>query len=216
MVIGAGQNTGLPRLFRVNGHPGKAVVDDRRRCAGVVASRDGLTNGGYVEQVPGAALGRLLPKQASALRPPGRAAHTLPIRKNATPKEMMKITSSVLLVTLAGCAGGTIGVGGFGGEGGVGVGVSAPVGGYGGQAPYVVSEGEQVVQPGMTSSEVVQLLGYPYYRFGVRQDNATIWNYRMRYGSCLIYQVSILPNGIVKDAGTGPDPACDGPNRRRW
>ena len=118
----------------------------------------------------------------------------------------MKITSSVLLVTLAGCAGGTIGVGGFGGGGGVGVGVSAPVGGYGGQAPYVVSEGEQVVQPGMTSSEVVQLLGYPYYRFGVRQDNAT----------SLIYQVSILPNGIVKDAGTGPDPACDGPNRRRW
>ena len=130
----------------------------------------------------------------------------------------MKITSSVLLVTLAGCAGGTVGVGGFGGGGGatVGVGVSAPVGGYGGQAPYVVSEGEQVIQPGMTSSEVVQLLGYPYYRFGVRQDNATIWNYRMRYGSCLIYQVSILPNGIVKDAGTGPDPACDGPNRRRW
>ena len=42
----------------------------------------------------------------------------------------------------------------------VGVGVSAPVGGYGGQAPYVVSEGEQVIQPGMTSSEVVQRLGY--------------------------------------------------------
>ena len=131
---------------------------------------------------------------------------------------MMKIASSVLLVTLAGCAGGTVGVGGFGGGGGatVGVGVSAPVGGYGGQAPYVVSEGEQVIQPGMTSSEVIQRLGYPYYRFGVRQDNATIWNYRMRFGSCLIYQVSVLPNGIVKDAGTGPDPACDGPSRRRW
>jgi hypothetical protein len=57
---------------------------------------------------------------------------------------------------------------------------------------------------------------HPYYRFGVRQDNATIWNYRMRYGSCLIYQVSILPNGIVKDAGTAADPACDVPDRRRW
>jgi len=68
----------------------------------------------------------------------------------------------------------------------------------------------------MTSSEVIQRLGYPYYRFGVRQDDATIWNYRMRYGSCLIYQVSILPNGLVKDAGTGPDPACDGAYRRRW
>ena len=64
--------------------------------------------------------------------------------------------------------------------------------------------------------EVIQRLGHPYYQFGVRQDNATVWNYRMRYGSCLIYQVSILPNGIVKDAGTASDPACDVPDRRRW
>ena len=127
----------------------------------------------------------------------------------------MKITSLAFLVTLAGCAGGTIGVGGFGGGrgGGVGVGVSAPIGG---QAPYVVSEGETVIQPGMTSSEVVQRLGQPYYQFGVRQDNATVWNYRMRYGSCLIYQVSILPNGIVKDANTAFDPACDRPSRGLW
>lgn len=109
---------------------------------------------------------------------------------------------------LVGCAGGTIGVGT---GGGVGVGVSAPIGG---RAPYIVSEGEQVIQPGMTSAEVIQRLGQPYYRFGVRQDNATVWNYRMRYGSCSIYQVSILPNGIVKDAGTAPDPACDVPDRR--
>ena len=130
----------------------------------------------------------------------------------------MKITSLVLLAALAGCAGGTIGVGGFGGGrgGGVGVGVSAPIGGYGGQPPHIVNEGERVIQPGMTSAEVIQRLGYPYYQFGVRQDNATIWNYRMRYGSCLIYQVTILPNGIVKDAGEAPDPACDAPERGRW
>lgn len=127
-------------------------------------------------------------------------------------------TPLVLLVTLAGCAGGTISLGGFsgGGGGGVGVGVSAPIGGSVDRSPYVVSEGEQVIQPGMTSSEVIQRLGHPYYQFGVRQDNATVWNYRMRYGSCLIYQVSILPNGIVKDAGTASDPACDVPDRRRW
>ena len=134
---------------------------------------------------------------------------------------MLKVASLLLPVVLAGCAGGTIGVGGFGGfgggrGGGVGVGVSAPIGGYGGQPPYIVSEGEQVIQPGMTSAEVIQRLGHPYYQFGVRQDNATIWNYRMRYGSCLIYQVSVLPNGIVKDAGTAPDPACDAPDRGRW
>ncbi|MEO6744773.1 MAG: hypothetical protein ABIN08_09860, partial [Caldimonas sp.] len=82
----------------------------------------------------------------------------------------LKVATLMCLVTLAGCAGGTVGVGGFGGGrgGGVGVGVSAPIGGYGGQAPYVVSEGEQVIQPGMTSSEVIQRLGHPYYQFGVR------------------------------------------------
>jgi hypothetical protein len=120
-------------------------------------------------------------------------------------KTMSKVLSSLLLLVLSACAGGTIGVGvgGSSGGGSIGVGVSAPLGG---QPPYVVSEGEQVIQR----------LGHPYYQFGVRQDNATIWNYRMRYGSCLIYQVSILPNGIVKDAGTAPDPACDTPDRRRW
>ena len=130
-------------------------------------------------------------------------------------KTMSKVLSSVLLLVLSACAGGMVGVGvgGSSGGGGVGVGVSAPLGG---QPPYVVSEGEQVIQPGMTSAEVIQRLGHPYYQFGVRQDNATIWNYRMRYGSCLIYQVSIFPNGIVKDAGTAPDPACDAPDRRRW
>ena len=126
-----------------------------------------------------------------------------------------KVASSVLLLVLSACAGGMVGVGvgGSSGGGGIGVGVGAPLGG---QPPYVVSEGEQVIQPGMTSAEVIQRLGHPYYQFGVRQDDATIWNYRMRYGSCLIYQVSILPNGIVKDAGTAPDPACDAPDRRRW
>ena len=68
---------------------------------------------------------------------------------------MLKITSLVL-VTLAGCA--------------------VHSGEYRGQTPYVVSEGEQVIQPGMASSEVIQRLD----------------------------QVSILPNGIVKDASHGP------------
>lgn len=127
----------------------------------------------------------------------------------------MRITSLVALTVLAGCAGGTIGVGGFSGGGGsgVGLGLSAPIGG---PAAHIVDEGEQPIQPGMTSAEVVRKLGQPYYQFGVRQDNATVWNYRMRYGSCSIYQVSILPNGIVKDASAAPDPACDGPERRRW
>ena len=57
---------------------------------------------------------RLLP-QSGALRLPDRAAQPLLMPQDMTHEEMMKITSSVLLVALAGCAGGTIGVGGFGG-----------------------------------------------------------------------------------------------------
>jgi hypothetical protein len=106
----------------------------------------------------------------------------------------MNIAALAWLAVLAGCAGGSVGIG----------------------APYIVSEGEQPIRPGMTSSDVIQRLGHPYYQFGVRQEDATVWNYRMRYGSCLIYQVSMLPNGIVKDAGTAQDPACDRPERRRW
>ncbi|NUZ06566.1 hypothetical protein [Piscinibacter koreensis] len=127
---------------------------------------------------------------------------------------MNRLLFIVPVVVLAGCAGGVLGIGGFGGGhgGGIGVGVSAPIGG---SAPYVVSEGEQPIQPGMTSAEVISKLGYPYYQFGVRKDNATVWNYRMRYGSCLIYQVTVLPNGIVQEAGTGQDPACNVPDRFR-
>lgn len=92
---------------------------------------------------------------------------------------------------------------------------AAPLGGPGGQL-RVINEGEQIIQPGMTTSDVAQRLGQPFYRFGVRLDDATIWNYRMRYGSCAIYQVTILPSGIVKEAGEAPDPACDRPSHRRW
>lgn len=151
------------------------------------------------------------PSDSSACQAPARTASKLV-------QHPVLATVLVSLLALAGCAGGSIGIGGFGGGGGggVGVGVSVPIGGTANQAPYVVSEGERVIQPGMTSSEVIRKLGYPYYQFGVRLDNATVWNYRMRYGSCLIYQVSILPNGVVKDAGEAYDPACDRPERRPW
>ena len=53
--------------------------------------------------------------------------------------------------------------------------------------------------------------GPPTWTFGVRQENLTIWNYRYYRGDCVIYQVSMRPDGTVRDVGTGWDPACDGP-----
>ncbi len=71
------------------------------------------------------------------------------------------------------------------------------------------------IQPGMSSQEVLARFGPPTWTFGVRQENLTIWNYRYYRADCVIYQVSVRPDGTVRDAGTGYDPACDGP-RVRW
>jgi hypothetical protein len=70
------------------------------------------------------------------------------------------------------------------------------------------------IKPGMTRDEVVNRFGRPTWMFGVRQDNMTVLNYRYNPNDCVIYQVSVLPDGIVRDAGPGYDPACDGPSGR--
>ncbi len=70
------------------------------------------------------------------------------------------------------------------------------------------------IQPGMSSQEVLARFGRPTWVFGVRQENLTIWNYRFNHNDCIIYQVSVRPDGSVRDAAPGYDPACDGPNDR--
>ena len=70
------------------------------------------------------------------------------------------------------------------------------------------------LQRGMTHEQVLARVGRPNWIFGVRQENLSIWNYRYDRSSCLIYQVSVRPNGTVRDVGTSPDPACDGPRGR--
>jgi hypothetical protein len=70
------------------------------------------------------------------------------------------------------------------------------------------------IQPGMTGQAVLARFGPPTWVFGVRQENLSIWNYRFNRSDCIIYQVSVRPDGTVRDAGTGWDPACDGPPGR--
>jgi outer membrane protein assembly factor BamE (lipoprotein component of BamABCDE complex) len=70
------------------------------------------------------------------------------------------------------------------------------------------------IQPGMTSQQILTRFGRPTWVFGVRQENLTIWNYRYNRNDCVIYQVSIRPDGTVRDAAPGYDPACDGPSGR--
>jgi hypothetical protein len=68
------------------------------------------------------------------------------------------------------------------------------------------------IQPGMTRQQVLDRVGPPTWTFAVWQENLTIWNYRYSHSACLIYQVSMRPEGTVRDAGTAADPACDGGN----
>jgi hypothetical protein len=66
------------------------------------------------------------------------------------------------------------------------------------------------IKPGMTAQEVLARFGPPTWQFGVRQENLTIWNYRYNPFDCVIWQVSVRPDGTVRDSGSGWDPACDG------
>ncbi len=71
------------------------------------------------------------------------------------------------------------------------------------------------IRPGMTAQEVLNRFGRPTSTFGVRQENLTIWNYRFNPSDCVIYQVSVRPDGTVRDAGSAWDPSCDGPSWQR-
>lgn len=67
------------------------------------------------------------------------------------------------------------------------------------------------IRPGMTGDAVVAQVGRPQWRFGVRYENLTVLNYRYNHNDCVIYQISMKPDGTVHDIAPGYDPACDGP-----
>ena len=71
------------------------------------------------------------------------------------------------------------------------------------------------IAPGMSADDVRMRFGRPVWIYGVRHPRAHVWNYRFDGGDCVWYQVSISDaEQKVAEAGIGPDPACDGPNRR--
>jgi hypothetical protein len=80
--------------------------------------------------------------------------------------------------------------------------------------PSVTEADFATIHPGMTRDQVVARFGPPTWSFGVRQENLTIMNYRYSHSACTIYQVSVRPDGTVRDAGPAWDPACDQPDRR--
>ena len=72
------------------------------------------------------------------------------------------------------------------------------------------------IRPGMPAQEVLMRLGHPAQVFGVPRQQLQVWNYRWFGGDCVWFQVSVSDtSGAVTEAGTGTDPACDGPRGGR-
>ena len=69
------------------------------------------------------------------------------------------------------------------------------------------------VNPGMTQSDLLLLLGRPGEVFGVRLENAQVWNWRYPNNDCLWFQATVTLGGRVLDAGRGIDPRCDARTR---
>lgn len=82
-----------------------------------------------------------------------------------------------------------------------------------GPVPSATENDFATIQPGMTRDQVVARFGRPTWTFGVWQESLTILNYRYSHSACTIYQVSVRPDGTVRDAGPAWDPKCDGPNK---
>jgi len=70
------------------------------------------------------------------------------------------------------------------------------------------------VTPGMSQQDVLLLLGRPGEVFGLARNRGVVWNWRYPTNDCLWFQVTITPEGTVRDAGRGPDPRCNGPDDR--
>ena len=70
------------------------------------------------------------------------------------------------------------------------------------------------IAPGLPVDQLRRRFGRPAWVFAVQYPRAHVWNYRFDGGDCVWYQVSVGDaSQTVVEAGIGPDPACDGPNR---
>jgi hypothetical protein len=71
------------------------------------------------------------------------------------------------------------------------------------------------IKPGQTEEWVHERIGTPVRIFPIGWQNSHVLNYRYHEGNCVWFQVTISnETRQVTDAGTGQDPACDGPNSK--
>lgn len=64
------------------------------------------------------------------------------------------------------------------------------------------------IVPGMRSEELRYRFGRPSHVNGIWRG-ATVWSWRYESPFCQWFQVTVEPDGTVRDAGFGPDPLCE-------
>lgn len=64
------------------------------------------------------------------------------------------------------------------------------------------------VMPGMRDSELRYRLGRPANVSGIWRG-ASVWSWRYESPFCVWFQVTVEPDGTVRDSGYGPDPLCE-------
>lgn len=78
------------------------------------------------------------------------------------------------------------------------------------EATQVLNEARfATIKAGMTSEEVLRIIGRPSKLGYVGWQKQTVWNYRYASPFCQWFQVGLGQDGIVQDTGYGPDPLCD-------
>lgn len=68
--------------------------------------------------------------------------------------------------------------------------------------------------PGLTRDELLLSLGRPGQRRQLGRLGGEVWSWRYPTNDCLWFQVTLDADGLVRDAGYGPDPLCEGPLNR--
>jgi hypothetical protein len=64
------------------------------------------------------------------------------------------------------------------------------------------------VVPGMSREAMLLRLGHPSEVYGIWRG-ASVWAWRYESPYCQWFQVTVEPDGAVRDAGYGPDPLCE-------
>ncbi len=64
------------------------------------------------------------------------------------------------------------------------------------------------VVPGMSREALLLRLGHPSEVYGIWRG-ASVWAWRYESPFCQWFQVTVEPDGTVRDAGYGPDPLCE-------